>query len=277
MKSRRHGPRNGFSFLEMLTALAILVLICGVAFELLFVSMKKYRSDSQLLNSFQEARFGLDQIVRDINDAGYPPRNNFQGGATPQPQTYAASAFAWSNGGATYPNSPCSIGTTCTITPNAWDLIVETDIDPQNKNSLNQVEWIRYQLQGTTLFRGVVAKDDNSPTDPDSFTSGANLVPYIQNVMNNAPPAQIAALQAAYPSMFPGGNPVPLFQYYCETTPQPVKCDGTGTSLPSYSDPKHVVSVVVTLIVQAPTADMQTGRPLVVQLQGIGRRLNPDY
>src|SRR5262249_54976202 len=161
----------------------------------------------------------LDQIVRDINDSGYPPRNEFQGNVTPQPWTYAATPFAWS--GTIYPTSPCTIGTTCT-TPNKYDLIIETDIDPQNKSATNQVEWIRYQLQGPTLFRGVVAKDNSDTPDPNPLTSGAELVPYIQNVMNNPSPAQLATLQAAYPAMFPGGSPVPLFQYYCESTPQPV-------------------------------------------------------
>ena len=69
---------------------------------------------------------------------------------------------------------------------------------------------------------------------------------------------------------------MPIFQYYCESTPQPVLCNGTAPP-PSYNDPKHVVGVIVTLIVQAPATDMQTGRLLVVELKGEGRRVNPDY
>ncbi|HLK05530.1 MAG TPA: prepilin-type N-terminal cleavage/methylation domain-containing protein [Candidatus Acidoferrum sp.] len=271
---RRASRRNGFSLIELMTALAILVLVCGVAFELLFMSMKKYHSDSQLLNTFQEARFGLDQMVRDINDSGYPPRNQTQGNVTPMPETYAVTPFAWGPSG-TYPNSPCAIGSNCT-TPNGYDLIVETDIDPQNKN---YVEWVRYKLIGTTLYRGVITKSNSTTSDPDGLTSGFDvLVPYVQNVMNKPPAAQLATLQAAHPTMYPGGNPVPIFQYFCESTPQPVKCDGTGVGPPpTYSDPKHVVAVIITLIVQSPASDMQTGQPLVVQLQGEGRRVNPDY
>lgn len=273
MKRRYHGQR-GFSLVELMTALTILVLICGVAFELLLVTMKKYHSDSRLLNTFQEARFGLDQMVRDINDSGYPPRNQSQSNVTPWPKTYAATPFAWS--GTTYPTNPCSIGTTCTTTPSDYDLIIETDIDPQNKN---YVEWVRYKLIGTILYRGVLTKSNAATSDPDSLTGGFDvLVPYVQNVMNNPSAAQLATLQAAYPSMFPGGNPVPIFDYYCESTPQPVKCNGTGAGPPpTYNDPRHVVAVVVTLIVQAPASDMQTGLPLVVQLKGEGRRLNPNY
>ncbi len=96
----------------------------------------------------------------------------------------------------------------------------------------------------------------------------------MQNVMNNPSPAQLAALQADYPAMFPGSQPVRMFQYFCESNPQPRDCTDP---LASTNDPTHVVSVVVTLIVQAPAADIQTGRPLVVQLRGQGRRVNPDY
>lgn len=271
---RRRGRENGFSLIELMTALAILVLVCGIAFELLLMTMKKYHSDSQLLSSFQEARFGMDQMIRDINDSGYPPRNQMQGNVAPWPMTYAATPFAWAP--TTYPTNPCTIGTNCTI-PSDYDLIVETDIDPENQSSTNYVEWIRYKLIGTTLYRSVVPKLNNPTSDPDGASSGA-LVPYVQNVMNNPSAAQLATLQAAYPSMFPGGNPVPIFRYICESTPQPTFCDGSGpTGTPAYTDPKHVVGVIVTLIVQAPTADMQTGRPLVVELKGEGRRMNPDY
>src|SRR5882672_4420482 len=146
-KSRVPGA-TGFSLVELLTALAIFMVICGVAFGMLTLAMKRYHTDSQLLNRFQEARFGLDQMVRDINDAGFPPRNEIQANVTPPTNKYAATAFAWGPSG-TYPNSPCTIGKTCT-TPNGFDVIIETDIDPQKQNG---VEWVRYQLIGTTLYR----------------------------------------------------------------------------------------------------------------------------
>lgn len=268
MNWRKPIRAGGFSLVELMTALAILLIVCGVAFELLTVSMKKYHSDSQLLNTFQEARFGLDQIVRDINDSGFPPRVAIQPGTTPPFQRYAVAPFAWGPLG-TYPNSPCAIGTTCSLTPSSYDMIIETDIDPQNH--LGTVEWVRYQLNGTTLYRGVVAKGTTPGGDPEATTNGV-LVPYVQNVMNNPSAAQLATLQAQYPAMFPSG-PVPVFQYFCESTPQPVDCTDP---LASTDDPTHVVSVVVTLIVQAPTPDLTTGRLQLVQLKGEGRRLNPD-
>jgi len=150
-------------------------------------------------------------------------------------------------------------------------MIIETDIDPDNHEGT--VEWVRYQLSGTILYRGVVKKSSSPGDDPEAMTSGV-LVPYVQNVVNNPPAAQLATLQAQYPLMFPSG-PVPVFQYFCESTPQPLDCTSTSPP-PLTDDPTHVVAVVVTLIVQAPTTDMTTGRLQLVQLKGEGRRLNAD-
>lgn len=270
MSKRLRLRKRGFSLIELVMALAIFLIVCAVAFEMLMTAMKRYHDDSQLLNTFQEARFGLDQMVRDINDAGFPPRNQFQSNVTPDVDLYAATAIAW--GGGSYPTTPCIIGTTCAV-PGGYDVIVETIINPNNPPP-HVVQWVRYKLVGTTLYRGVVDKSNAPGADPDVLTSGADvLVPYVQNVMNNPPAAQLAALQTTYPAMYPGGNPVPMFQYFCESLPQPRDCTDPAAST---NDPTHVVSVVITLVVQAPTTEMQTGVPRLVQLKGQGRPLNPD-
>lgn len=272
MTKRSASSAAGFSLVELLTALAIFMVICGVAFGMLTMAMKKYRTDSQLLNTFQEARFGLDQMVRDINDAGYPPRNQIQAGAGPPPSTFAVAAFAW--GGNTYPFGTCSIGS-CPL-PTGYDIMIETDINRQDKK--NTVEWVRYRLGAvdgtnpTTLYRAVMNKSSIVSPDPQ-ILSDDKLVPYVQNVMNNPPPDQMATLQAEYPNMFPGGNPVPVFQYFCESNPEPRDCTDPAANT---NDPRHVVAVLITLIVQSPIPDAN-GRVQVVQLKGQGRRINPDY
>ncbi|MGB7282812.1 MAG: prepilin-type N-terminal cleavage/methylation domain-containing protein [Candidatus Acidiferrum sp.] len=261
--------QRGFSLIELMIAAVIFVLLCGAAFALLSVAQQRYQTESQVLNSFQEARFGLDEMVRDVNGSGYPPENSFSFATSPPPANlYASTPVAWDP---SYPNTPCQIGTggggTCT-TPGDFDMIVERDVDPWRHDG---VEWTRYQLQGTVLSRAQTYKVAGG--DPSSTTSPA-FVPYVQNVMNNASPAQIAQFRAVYPNMFPGGNPVPIFTYICPNpTPPPesIACPLAGSN----NSPINITDVEVTLIVMAPTVDAQTGMPRLIELQGRGHSLNP--
>lgn len=278
----RQPPSNvrqrGFTLIEMLVALGIFLVVTGAAFTLLGSSQKRYQTESQVLNSFQEARLGLDQIVRDVNDAGYPPPSLFQ---SAYPNLSATRPFAWS-AGAGYPGTSCQIGTagggTCTTAvagdaaPGDFDIIIETNPNPQDSGS--SVKWIRYQLQGTTLMRGLV--DKTAGNDPDSDTSATGkLVPFVLNVVNNASSTQIAQYQLSYSGMFPGGAPVPIFSYTCDNssqTPPTVPCPiAVGNNSPT-----NIRDVIITLIVAAPVPDATTGVPRIVQLSGRGRRVNPN-
>jgi len=265
----------GFTLIELLVALGIFLVITGAAFTLLDSSQKHYQSESQVLTSFQEARLALDQIVRDVNDAGFPPPTF----ASPDPTKFAVTPFSWSTG-AGYPGAACQIGTagggTCTTasptnSPGDFDLIIETN--PNIQDPLSKVQWIRYQLVGTVLMRGVVDKAGGG-TDPDA-TSAALEVPFVQNVVNNACPPQIPNCQAAYPGIFPGGAPVAIFSYACDNSSPPpatVPCPGAvGDNAPA-----NIRDVMITLIVAAPAPDATTGVPRLVQLNGRGRRINPN-
>lgn len=262
MKTAPRKKQQGFTLLELMLSAAVFLLVAGAAFTLLGTTQKRYQTDSQVLSSFQEGRLGLDQIVRDIDDSGYPPQNHFS--VLPAANLYAVSPFAWSP---SYPASPCTIGVGCT-SPSGFDLIVETKYDNTG------VQWIRYQLPAgtTTLLRGVTPKVVGA--DPVTATNAAGvMLPYVQNVMNNGTAAQIAAIQAAYPAMFPGGVAVPVFGYTCDTG-----TGGTPTSCPSagaFNAPVNIRDVEVTLIVQA-GVDPQTLKLKMVELHGRGRRLNPN-
>ena len=254
-----HSPKQrGFTMLEMVVAIAVFMVVAGAAFGLLANSQKRYKTDSQALTSFQQARLGIDQIIRDINDAGYPPANHFA--TTPPANSYAITPLAWTPG---YPGA-CTIGVTCT-TPGDFDMIIETDYDGTG------LKWIRYQLVGTTLSRGVTAKV--AGTDPGAATTAAGvMVPYVTNVVNNASNATITNIRTYYPSMFPGGVAQPIFQYTCDTPAGPQSCPAAGAS----NSPVNVRDVQITLILQTPQNDLQTGAPQFVELSGRGRRINPN-
>jgi prepilin-type N-terminal cleavage/methylation domain-containing protein len=277
MKPRRSGKRErGFTLIEMLASLGIFLLVTGAAFTLLTSSQQRYQTESEVLTSFQEARLGLDQMVRDINDAGFPPPTF----ANTDPKKVTTAPFGWS------PNytipAPCQIGTagggTC-FTPTDFDIIIETEPDPPDPACPGSVEWIRYQLppNGTTLMRGVACKLAGAEPGVQTSQPGV-LIPFVQNVVNNSPTLQIGQFQldAAYPALFPGGAPVPIFQYTCDTPsapqnpPQPCLLAGADNA------PANIRDVAITLIVAAPLPDSTTGQPRLVQLEGRGRRINPN-
>jgi prepilin-type N-terminal cleavage/methylation domain-containing protein len=262
MKTQQNRGQQGFTLAELLVSSTVFLLMAGAAFSLLGTSSQRFKTDSQVLTSFQEARLGIDQIARDIADAGFPPRSRF---ATAAPTTtlYAAGPFAWA--GTTYPTTPCTVGGSCT-TPTGFDMIIETDYGGTGANA--GVRWIRYRLAAgnTTLFRADIAKTGGNP---DTLTQLA-LLPYLQNVMNNASAAQITAIRAAYPAMFPGANPVPMFTYTCDVTGgNPAPCTGAN-------NPADIRDVDIWLIVQSQSRDAKTNQLRLVELHGLGHRVNPN-
>jgi hypothetical protein len=108
--------------------------------------------------------------------------------------------------------------------------------------------------------------------DPDLATSGA-LLPYIQNVMNNATGTQIGAIQAVYPAMFPGGNPMPVFTYSLFDPPSSGLVGGCTAIA---TTPCNIRDVDIVLIVQSLDRDGQTEKLRLVQLHGLAHRLNPN-
>lgn len=257
---RNHRPaQGGFTILEMLVAMGIFLIICGVMFELLDLSQKKYSSETQLTAAFQDARLALDQIVRDFNMSGYPPAALFS--VLPSsPQNYAITPVAWSPG---YPGTPaCQVGT-CT-TPGDYDLIIETRLSTDSN-----VSWVWYHLDPATsiLYRAVVQKQSGDPLS--TVQSSGQQVAFLANVVNNS--SSMASIRAQYPSMFSGGSPQPIFQYTCDTPTGAMPCSLAGP----YNSPQNIRDVDVTLIVMTPQRDLQTQQLKLVELNGRGHRVNP--
>jgi type II secretory pathway pseudopilin PulG len=253
------AKQAGFSLIELMLSLSLFIIISGTALSLLSMTQKRFQTEGQVLSSFQEGRLALDMIVRDVNDSGYPAANQF--GVTPIPTLYAVTPVPWSPVGAA-----CGVGV-CTNSPTGFDLILE-ELNP----TTNKMQWIHYQLLGTTLWRGTVDKAvAGAGADPMAATA-AGMFPYATNVMNNSV-LQIAPINAAYPGTFPGGAPVPIFTYYCDVPNQtPALCTGAG----AYNLANNIREVEVTLIVLTQQPDMQTRRLRVVTLNGRGHRVNPN-
>jgi prepilin-type N-terminal cleavage/methylation domain-containing protein len=261
---------RGLTILELMVAMAIFGVICAAMFALLQLSQQRYHSESQLSGSFQEARLGVDQIVRDINVSGYPSLAMFSNPASIN--SYAVAPFAWQPGYPTNPN--CQVEITCALTagaggPSDFELVIETDLG--NCNPVSCVSWVRYWLNGTTLYRGVAPK--TSASDPVAAIPLASMTPFVENVMNNPADPLLTQIKAQYPAMYPLGA-VPIFQYTCNTPQGPQLCSASPAN---YNTPKNISDVDVTLIVKTKYADLQTQSLQLMELTGRGHVSNPSY
>ncbi len=70
--NRRRRSQHGFSLLEMLTVIAILTLVMGVVFKQIINVQQRYRTEEAKLDINQESREFVDQMVRDLHQAGFP-------------------------------------------------------------------------------------------------------------------------------------------------------------------------------------------------------------
>jgi prepilin-type N-terminal cleavage/methylation domain-containing protein len=261
---RRRPAQAGFSLLELVVAMAILLVISVPIFGLLGAAQARYRSEQQLLDSLQSTRVGLDQLVREIHNAGFPGANTYT--AVPATPTAAPNdlqrkfAIPFRGYTGTYPSyaysQTCVINSTCT-NPDGNHVSMEMDLDPYNASCSNQVEIVDYDLvadgSGTTstLMRRVTSKPGNAGGYTNCLPvwpawSGGAWVPFVENVIN------------AYQS-----PTVPVFTYVCE--------DGTTSCVP-----EKIQTVSIKLLVQTVAPDLQTHRVQTVTLQTVVNRLNPN-
>lgn len=75
MRTRPRNPRHsqsGFSLIELLTVLVILTLVMGAVFSQMIQVQQRYQVEQTKLDMFQESREFMDQMSRDLHQAGYP-------------------------------------------------------------------------------------------------------------------------------------------------------------------------------------------------------------
>lgn len=71
-------PRNsGFSLIELMIVLVVLGIVMGSVFKLVNVATARSSTEQAKLDMFQEAREFMDQMSRDLRQAGFPTARNF--------------------------------------------------------------------------------------------------------------------------------------------------------------------------------------------------------
>lgn len=70
---RAWKPAGGFSLIEMVAGLGILGLVLTVVFAAIVQMQRTQSAESSKVDTVQETRDFIDQMVRDIHSVGYPP------------------------------------------------------------------------------------------------------------------------------------------------------------------------------------------------------------
>jgi prepilin-type N-terminal cleavage/methylation domain-containing protein len=86
---KRNG-QGGFSLIELMAALTIMMIIMGVVFQQMTEVQKRSRVEEVQLDIFQTAREFIDQMTRDIHQAGFPNGKMYGTAAQNPGQTYNA-------------------------------------------------------------------------------------------------------------------------------------------------------------------------------------------
>src|SRR5438477_11654627 len=68
---RKH-LNSGFSLMELMIVLLIVLTIAGAIFQTINVTTQRASAEQTKVDMFQEAREFMDQMTRDLRQAGYP-------------------------------------------------------------------------------------------------------------------------------------------------------------------------------------------------------------
>lgn len=234
-------PESGFSLVELLVSLAIFVIISGAVFGLLNQAQIRVRAEQNQLESLEPARTGIDQVTRDIHNAGFPAQNSYQGAVS---ALLTAIPFVGMDT-RVHINQNCTVngGTTPCVIPGPFDLALE------NLQS-GVVEWTYYQVRlpsagstTCTLYRAV------SPKSMSSVPTAGIETPLVEQIVNTP----IGSCSLTF------GQPV--FTYTCS--------GGSPCNAQNISQ----VAIAEEVITLEP--DIQTRQYGLATFEGIALRINP--
>ena len=155
---------KGFSVLELLIVLVVLLIITGAVFEVIKLTTERSSTEQTKLDMFQEAREFMDQMARDLRQAGYPNQRNFGPSvltATPSEDSRVAAGL---------------------IKIGYDELWFEADVD-----GLGAVSVIRYYLDPSTTNNCPCLKRSQLPKVPGNPYTGQTAPVYqveVQGVTN---------------------------------------------------------------------------------------------
>lgn len=253
------GRQQGFSLVELIVAMAVILIVMGGVFQILSQSQQRFVATTSAEDSTASGREALDLMVREMSLAGYPPANSYAAGVitvSNQNLVSVAGGFlAASNYAVQFEADLTDSGTVTVVN---YQLQVPTGVPfsscPGAATNGN--------LTVPTLMRSAVAKNANGAAVTPSFE------PFLSNVQNCANGAPIFRYCPAPPTGTLVTAPWPA-----DPNPCPDMSTMRATSLAAPQNTRTVLIQVQTL---AMTRDPQTGQFSLVEFFDVAQRLNPD-
>jgi prepilin-type N-terminal cleavage/methylation domain-containing protein len=160
---------SGFSLMEMLIVLVVLLTVTASIFQMINMATQRSSTEQTKLDMFQEAREFMDQMSRDLRQAGYPSPRNLD------PSVLEQSPIRT--------DKDAAAGL---VKLDSGDLWFEGDVD-----SSGQVSVIKYHLDTSTSNNCPCLKRSQLPkVDGDNLTEGvggqtaASYQVEVQGVLN---------------------------------------------------------------------------------------------
>jgi type II secretory pathway pseudopilin PulG len=236
-RRRRCAAQSGFTLLETLIVVALLMVIMGAIFLQISDAQQRSSVEQARLDLFQESREFVDQLTRDLGDAGYPNSRNFAYGQLSSKLN--------------------DLNTSVGLVKVDNNMLQFESYQPNGTGGL-EVHSIKYELvntgSGWSLQRSEIAKVNGSPT-----TQLATSTPVLEvdNVLN-------------------GVSGTPIFQYFDNSggavapgsLPLAINDADNGLAL------SNITSIAITLEVQSPYVDIKTQQKPVMTLVSAVRMHN---
>ncbi len=187
--------QRGFSLIELLTVVVILMLVTGVVFQQIDLVQKRGRQEDVKMDLTQESREFVDQMVRDLHTSGYPNK-----------RMYVVNLVDI--------NDPRNAVGLVAVAPTS--LLFEGDVDGDG-----QVDSIQYQLQSNggacpcTIRRSQVVKTNTEP-----WNQATNFNMEVNDVVNSGGAFPISGSATLASGVVPNDilygdyKAAPLFQVY---------------------------------------------------------------